>query len=595
MKEYIVGIDFGNGETAAWCVSLNGQLNQSVNLLPATGDGGRKLRTVMRKCSNGSYSYVGKGKVLCGFKKRISQLNDEEKSAYGAFIKEVYNRILANNKSYLSADRIGNSNFYLCIAAPTRWTKQEKHEYLDFFNQVLSEFHQHVHWVINESDAAYFTHKNGANGSNILVIDYGSSTIDYTVMSNGKKISDDNWSNDYLGARSVEKAMLQAYRTDETANYQVALAKNIERLQQTNNGHIDILPLLELYMREIKEARYSGGHNNYSVNYDLFDETAIAGFDVFNHQGIFRSEGTAKGVCEDYINVVRMDFEKLKNDINKKGIHLDSIILSGGACIMSWVKELVIEVFGDRITIVKDAAPEYVVAKGVALYAKRQIMALNDFLDQVKKIDFTNLYIQADANSIKEAEKQMFPGCVQVIKKISPITANQIRQEYCNFIMSFDANNQTYNEIIQNEFNALVGKEVATMLAKVVQEQFNVSIDGNDVKIRINVPIVPYSSTEFLPGGSIYDSITDFITSSSNALFWGYFFDWNQVRVDPQKSNIIDGVADSWIAQIGVKYNPDVSGAFASMIDKIKTEVIDNATRIFSEKQLFETTFRETN
>lgn len=592
--DYIVGIDFGNGETAAWCVSLNGQLNQSVNLLPATGNGGRKLRTAMRRCNDGNYRYVGKGKVLCGFKKRISQLNDEERSAYGAFIKEVYNRILANN-SYLSADRNGNSNFYLCIAAPTRWTMQEKHQYLDFFNEVLSEYHQRVYSVINESDAAYFTHENGAMGRNVLVIDFGSSTIDYTVMSNGKKISDDRWSNDYLGARNVEKAMLQAYRTDKTTNYQVALAKNIERLQQTNNGHIDILPLLELYMREIKEARYSILSNNYSVSYDLFNETGNSGFELFNHQGFFRSEGTAKGVCEDYINVVRMDFERLKNDINNKGIHLDSIILSGGACIMSWVEELVREVFGDTITIVKDAAPEYVVAKGVALYAKRQIEALEDFLGQVKNIDFKNLYIQADSNSIKEAEKQMFPGCVQVIKKISPITANQIRQEYCNFIMSFDANNQTYNEIIQNEFNALVGKEVATMLADVVKRQFNFTISESDVKIRINVPIVPYDQVAFEPGGSIYDSITDFITSSSNALFWGYFFDWNRVRVDPEKSNIIDGVADSWIAQMSVNYNPVVSGAFASMIDTIKTEVIDNATRIFNDKQLFETTFRETH
>lgn len=594
MKDYIIGIDFGNGETAAWCVSLNGQLNQSVNLLPATSNGERKLRTAMRRCSDGSYHYVGKGKVLCGFKKKISQLDADEKSAYRAFIKEVYNRTLANN-NYLSVDSSGNSNFYLCIAAPTRWTMQEKYEYLDFFNEVLSEFQQRVHWVINESDAAYFTHENRAMGKNVLVIDFGSSTIDYTVMSNGKKISDDQWSNDYLGARNVEQAMLQAYKSDETANYQVALAKNIERLQQTNNNHIDILPLLELYMREIKEARYSKFSNNYSVSYDLFNETGNIGFELFNHQGFFRSEGTAKGVCEDYINVVRMDFEKLKNEINNKGIHLDSIILSGGACIMSWVGELVREVFGDRITIVKDAAPEYVVAKGVALYAKRQIEALTDFLGQVENLDFQNLYIQADSNSIKEAEKQMFPGCVQVIKKISPITANQIRQEYCNFIMSFDANNQIYNEIIQNEFNALVGKQVATMLAGVVQKQFNVSIDEKDVKIQINVPIVPYDQVAFVPGGSIYDSITNFITSSSNALFGGCFFDWNQVRVDPEKSNIIDGVADSWIAQMSVNYNPVVSGAFASMIEKIKTEVIDNARRIFFEKQLFETTFRETH
>lgn len=72
-------------------------------------------------------------------------------------------------------------------------------------------------WVINESDAAYFSHGSTSEFADkcVLIIDYGSSTIDYTLMYNGKKISDDQWSNDYLGASNIEKSILMEYSSQE--------------------------------------------------------------------------------------------------------------------------------------------------------------------------------------------------------------------------------------------------------------------------------------------------------------------------------------------------------------------------------------------
>ena len=54
-------------------------------------------------------------------------------------------------------------------------------EYVNFFNEALKEFGVEVMWVINESDAAYFSHGSTSEFADkcVLIIDYGSSTIDY--------------------------------------------------------------------------------------------------------------------------------------------------------------------------------------------------------------------------------------------------------------------------------------------------------------------------------------------------------------------------------------------------------------------------------
>ena len=86
MKKYIVGIDFGNGETSAWCTPIDDnasdiQPSGSVRLMNANAPGERKIRTAIKLTKDGRFSTTEPGAVLIGLKSKISAL-DEQKSLH---------------------------------------------------------------------------------------------------------------------------------------------------------------------------------------------------------------------------------------------------------------------------------------------------------------------------------------------------------------------------------------------------------------------------------------------------------------------------------------------------------------------------------
>ena len=235
-KVFIVGIDFGHGETSAWAVPLDLRIGNkegyALKLKNTNIAAGRSYSSTIYMDTNGDYSLMSsEGKnIIFGFKDKVSNLNKPENNdrckAYKEYIKQVYKLMITLNKELKVEE--SDTNFYLCIACPTKWDQKDKDDYIGFFNDALREFGIEVMWVINESDAAYFTHGSLDKYSDkcVLIIDYGSSTIDFTVVNKGKKISDDNWSN-RLGASHIENTILDEYRNN-SADYQ-------KKVQSTNS------------------------------------------------------------------------------------------------------------------------------------------------------------------------------------------------------------------------------------------------------------------------------------------------------------------------------------------------------------------------
>lgn len=117
-NEYIVGLDFGREETAAWIVPIdnnmpNGRHGKSLRLRNAANVYERTLWTVVYRNKNGDYSLNNNsGYYLSGFVK----YHDEEFSEY---IKLVYRRLMKNNNILIS-DEKGATNFYLSVSYPYR-------------------------------------------------------------------------------------------------------------------------------------------------------------------------------------------------------------------------------------------------------------------------------------------------------------------------------------------------------------------------------------------------------------------------------------------------------------------------------------------
>ena len=602
MKKYIVGIDFGNGETSAWCTPINDntpntQSSGSVRLMNANAPGERKIRTAIKLTKDGRFSTTEPGAVLIGLKSKISALDKQKKSAYKAFIKDIYKRIIVNNP-HLVDNGNGDSNFYICIASPTKWNEEDQQEYIRFFNNALTEFHQEVLWVINESDAAYFAHRD--DNKNVLVVDFGSSTIDYTLISHGMKVSDDKWSNDYLGAREIERAMLESYRTFPNSNFQQAKLATEQVLRQTGNSFYDVRATLEYELRKEKERAYTNYYPNnprrpydYKFSYDFYYDTGEIIFDDeqynFKHKGFFRGEN---GVCEAYIKAVRDDFAELKDKIKRSGIsNIDKIILSGGACIMSWVKEEIINVFGKDVEIIKDDDPEYVVSKGIALYAKAQIKALEDLRRSIQNIPYHSIYereyIKVRKSATVNIAKQK---AEQIVKTISLPTGKKILNAYMDIIQNIDYNNEDFCTSVKKVLNTVVNNEVCNRVKQVIYDAFNYSIDTEDVKVKF-VPIVGrFTNDCFESDGFFYKVVKGGIKP-----WYKPFFDMDESLDATDVSNIVSSVNSKLETDVLDDSFEITVHQLEERVNDIKQQVLQQVDEIFYANQLFKTTFKKSN
>jgi len=604
-KKYVVSIDFGHGETAAWLVPLdatevNAKYGESLRLKATNHENLRMLPSVIYADKNASFSLDNTvGDVVTCFKDKVVNLglaaNKKKKTAYISYIKEIYKKLLELNTK-LKSDGKGNTNFYLCIACPTKWEQEDKDDYIRFFNSALQEFNVKVMWVINESDAAYFTHGSSEEYAKqcVLVIDYGSSTIDYTVIDNGEKISDDNWSNAQLGASNIERAILEACRND--SDFQGIYETTQRKLNESGMEYISILSRLEFEIRKEKERSVTDSYYpNFGFNYNLVGTQTGYGrtkeYDAEKKRYKFEYDGNISMIIEieNYINAVRKDFETLQKNILKKTKNkgIDCVILSGGACQMPWVKGTVKEVFRAK-TIEVDNLASFVVAKGAALYAKAQIEALELLKNKIRAINFSQIYEDADSNATVSAIKSMMPDMIRTLKSRSNVTGNTVRREFCNFIKGLDDQNNRYCLLVQGELDGLISKSIANAIHEAIKSVFKISIDTKDVKLHVAADVIPWNSILFEPGGTFYEAFTNWIDSTSGR----FIFTWDKVRVNPERDKIIDGTADTLIEVASnnrlADYPKELVNHFA---ENIQRQAIAIAEELFYEKQLFKTTF----
>lgn len=285
------------------------------------------------------------------------------------------------------------------------------------------------------------------------------------------------------------------------------------------------------------------------------------------------------------------DFKQLKSEIQKRigNQRIDYVILSGGACQMPWVSDVVNEIF-EPLNIEIDNQASFVVAKGIALYARTQMKALDDFLSKIKGIDYKNIYIQADTNATAKAITTMMPSLVKKLKSKSSITGADIRQEFCDFVENLNGNNVEYSTLVQQELDKLISSSVGNALKEVISSVFKTTVDTSDAKLHIPANIIPWNHVLFIPGGTFYNAFTNWIDSSSDR----FIFTWDKPRYDPELSKIVDGTAQTLenivTSEQIADYPEDAVNAYAN---DIKNQVLNIAADIFYKKQLFTTTFKK--
>lgn len=358
-----VGIDIGDGETTASCIDTDNVDGRPLPLRILNGNGGDecKVESIMCKDAQGNWKFAtdedyNKSNYSCYFKAKVNEnMQEDQKEAFGAFVKLVYNHILANN-NFSNEDK---RNLCIYAACPSKWAEND--EQVMAYKKFLNDNGVPVKWIMKESDAACFkfmkTNRIAQNNS-ILVIDIGSSTIDFSFydaqtqqgFSEGRT----------LGARRVENAIL-GYLQNNSERFNAA-EEEARDICNANN-----LKWRNAVLHEIrKEKEYFYTHSKAKLrakfdNYNIYDELKVS-FD----------EGIDRNTLE---NVILKDYKErlvgaFKNIKDERQINPSTIILTGGASRMTWLRPLVEDVFVRAKVMMDPDNPSYIVSDGLAYYAK---------------------------------------------------------------------------------------------------------------------------------------------------------------------------------------------------------------------------------
>ena len=144
---YIIGIDFGHGETAAWAVPFGKTSEmkdegEALNIQRGSDADRRKRDSVVYKDKDGNFDLVGReGTTIHPYFKGLYDVGSNNPNAqyYKEYIRLVIQAIIDNNSNYIRKTEDGSYNFELYIACPTSWKLEQKEQYQRFFDDALSE------------------------------------------------------------------------------------------------------------------------------------------------------------------------------------------------------------------------------------------------------------------------------------------------------------------------------------------------------------------------------------------------------------------------------------------------------------------------
>lgn len=387
--QYLIGIDFGHGETSAdickilWddtyeTVSTNPP--ESIEIFP--GNKGTQVESVLLEDKTDPIKikyHIGKAAVrkyqkLCQrtgsddntnylyqyFKKMPSEMTAKDREIMKAFMMEIYKQIRKQR------EELNDENHLVYIACPSNTNKWSDNELINY-SQIASEAGLPIVklddsniGIIRESRAAFIKARLDPQSKTsikegVLLIDFGSSTIDFTYYSThiDKPIDDGDYEN---GASQVEKTIFKYIKE----NYYV--------VNEVTEKDISAENIITFCIRECKE-------DFYAYNYEDFDVTIPLNLITLGKRNDIKvslSNDEINEILGKYISNIRNAFKKFYDDyLNDKPIKL--IYLAGGASRMGFIKNIAREVFNYKDSFYNDNNPSLTISHGIALAGRADL------------------------------------------------------------------------------------------------------------------------------------------------------------------------------------------------------------------------------
>jgi len=379
---YIIGFDFGHGETSVAMVDA-GKVSLQDGTIPAEDvnicqhSKEPKITSLVGYASDGTtdvdidiYDFKAFKNIEAYFKgpligsDNFKPISETKKQHFRDYISTVFHKMLENPKNV----KLVGSNVKYYAACPSGWSKEQRESYHNFLK---TECGVPIEAVIEESRAAHVAARKklyernrilSETAKRIVVLDLGSSTLDITLH------ADKTYTDGYeIGASQIEEKLLESFLSTDSEfseSYHHYLSLN-------PNGKNEILLFLRYAKEEYfnKQKKYPEREISFACNIDWEDLSS----DEIDGCSRLRMKGP------DFIALLKqsdnhdeLGYEQLlKNYIEcfiEKHGKADAVILTGGASQMDFYKDIVLDCFGiDDSACIVDETPSYSISQGVAM------------------------------------------------------------------------------------------------------------------------------------------------------------------------------------------------------------------------------------
>lgn len=453
--EYVIGIDFGHGETsAAYCPigwdTPRGEMKDPIDL-----DFGSNKKVIPSAIciTDEDKAYIGtdtflsevlkKSKVNVCFKQKPLDINGEKEKLMIRYMAEVYKMICAKNPALFTS---GNHLVY--IATPSGWDSTAK----NLYGQMAQKAGIPIAGITSESRAAFVKAQQDVSSGlpqyidkGAIVFDMGSSTLDFTYLQ-GDCVIDYGYD---CGASFVEKSI---YSDKRERNGDILLFEQ---------RYPDLVARLLFEARCAKEEVYFHPDSRLkkTVNFEdiIDDEDLEDGKIKFVFQPGELNEFLKQKGYIGQIKQAMIDFKE--NHISNKPIYV--AFLTGGASRMNFIKPLIEECWGlSEKQIYRDQDPSLTISRGVAELARADIRSggignTKDLLDRLTgQSDVYNLFANSLIEKISSEVTETVAACItQFRDQAEDVSINDL-EVYINENVENDMNNvcEWAEECYQNAF-----------------------------------------------------------------------------------------------------------------------------------------------
>jgi molecular chaperone DnaK (HSP70) len=405
-----IGFDLGHGETAVAKAIVESieppqmlEINNKKNQITALGWHPKLGYLVGEQ----ALIQAGVTQLKIAFKQKPN--NDPNyKETISTFLATYYHQLKESRQIE------GGENSYFYVGCPSGWSLNEREEYQKLLQEAgISKLN-----VVPESRAAFLQAKEAGKleynqlKSEVLIIDIGSSTTDFTLVKSLHEIPIDFGSN-ALGASLIDKAIFARTLAEHE---QSSLLKKVFQEYPHHQARC------ELACRKAKEDYFS--------NEQLYSDSQsfARGFESINEQIYFIPQ-VNKLIMEEILNQqlpelglhswiksFREAIIEAKEKLDKQDIVPKLLLMTGGASRMKFTRSICEEIFSEPETQIRpDAEPERCIALGLARVGRWDLRA-TAFKEEVNKL--------FDEKLLKDLISQHIPELIESLTQ--PLADNLI-------------------------------------------------------------------------------------------------------------------------------------------------------------------------